>query len=695
MPGSGPFAPVEELRGVGPKTGAALREAGLGRVVDLLLLIPVRYRRRVRVESLEDAPTDGTLCVVEAVVETVTRHWFRRRRGSRVVVGLGGDAGRAVWFNQPWIADRIEEGARVRLEGPVRRGPQGGPELVNPRLAAPGSPWPEEGFSPVYPAAAGLSPARVERLVVSALERLDALPEPLEPAVLAEAGLPPLMDALRNLHRPAPGLAPRDAALLAAGRDPWHRRIVFDEVMVLSAAARRRRESRRRRRGPECRAGVGELEALVAALPFGLTGAQRRVLGEIHAGLRGPGLMARLLQGDVGSGKTVVAGLAAAMMIRSGHQAALMAPTDVLARQHAASLARLLGPAGIEPVLLTGSLPPAERSEVLRAVAAGEAGLVVGTHALFQEGVRFASLGLVIVDEQHRFGVLQRRALWEKGRSPHLLVMTATPIPRSLAQTVYGDLDLSILDEMPPGRVPVRTFVRDEAARERVQEFLETELASGGRVFVIYPRIEETPGDGGRALESALPEMEERFGRFGVAVAHGRMEPVRRDAALASFREGRARMLLATTVVEVGVDVPEANVMVVESADRFGLSQLHQLRGRVGRGSSRPPWCILMAGEGASDEARARLEVLEATTDGFEVAEKDLELRGPGELEGVRQWGATGGRLLNLVRHADLVPLAAAVADRLARRGRLEAVLAALERIYRGARPGGGAQQGS
>ncbi len=692
MSGSGPFAPVEELRGVGPKTGAALREAGLGRVVDLLLLLPARYRRRVRVPSPAEAPTDGTLCMVEAAVDSVTRHWFRGRRGSRVMASLDGGTARAVWFNQPWMADRIEAGARVRLEGPVREGPHGMAELVNPRLLPSDDPWPEEGFSPVYPGVAGFSPARVTNLVASALGRLDTLPEPLEPAVLAEAGLPALREALESLHRPDPGLAPEDAEALAAGRTPWHRRIVFDELMVLSAAARRRRERRRQRRGPACLAGAGELEALVACLPFQLTGAQRRVLGEIQAGLRGPGLMARLLQGDVGSGKTVVAGLAAAMMVRSGHQVALMAPTDVLARQHAASLARLLGPAGIEPVLLTGSLAPADRAAVLRTVGSGAASLVVGTHALFQEGVRFASLGLVIVDEQHRFGVLQRRALWEKGRSPHLLVMTATPIPRSLAQTVYGDLDLSILDEMPPGRVPVRTFVREEAARERVQEFLEKELAAGGRVFVIYPRIEDTPGEGGRALESSLPGMQERFGRFGVVVAHGRMEPSRRDAALAAFREGRARMLLATTVVEVGVDIPEANVMVVESAERFGLSQLHQLRGRVGRGSSRAPLCILIAGEGVSEEARSRLEVLEATTDGFEVAEKDLELRGPGELEGIRQWGATGSRLLNLVRHADLVPLAATIADRLAKQGRLESVLGTLERLYRGRQsPGGGA----
>ncbi len=684
MPGSDPFAPIEAVRGVGPRTGAVLRQAGLCRVVDLLLVLPTRYRRRLRVASLAEAPRDGTICMLEAVAESVTRHWFRGRRGSRVVVRLGGDGGRAVWFNQPWMLDRIQEGTVIRLEGTVREGPRGTMEVVSPRLLPPDGPWPEEGLSPAYPAVAGFGPARTGALVRAALEHLDSLPEPLEPGILGELGLPSLPDALRNLHAPPRGLPPGEAERLSERRSAWHRRIVFDELMLLSAAARRRRERRRRRRGPSCAVALEELEPLLARLPFPLTGAQRRVLGEILAGLRGPGLMARLLQGDVGSGKTVVAGLAAAAAIRAGHQVALMAPTEVLARQHAASLARLLGPAGIEPVLLTGSLPPEERARVLRAVAGGEARLVAGTHALFQEGVCFANLGLVVVDEQHRFGVLQRRALWEKGRSPHLLVMTATPIPRSLAQTVYGDLDLSVLDELPPGRVPVRTVVREESARERVYAFLEKELGEGGRAFVIYPRIEESSGDGGPALERAVPGMRERFGRFGVAVAHGRMDPTRRDEALAAFREGRARMLLATTVVEVGVDIPEANVMVVESAQRFGLSQLHQLRGRVGRGSSRRPWCILMAGEGISGEARARLGVLEATTDGFEVAEKDLELRGPGELEGVRQWGATGWRLLDLVRHGDLIPHAAALAQRLAAEGRLEGVLAALSRIYRG-----------
>lgn len=682
-----PFASVEVLSGVGPKTGARLREAGFSRIIDLALLLPNRYQERRRLSSFADAPRDGTLCIVTVEVEGVSFRWLRRRGRSMVTARLrtaSGEAARAMWFNVPWVKDRLEIGSSVVLEGALKSGSDNPPEILNPRLHDPESGGPDEGLVPVYPPVVGFGRSRLAALAGAAVERLIGLEDPLGREDLESLGLPPLYESLSRLHRPEGSVGPELAGAYFERRTPWHRRLVFDEVLLLSASAARRRARRRSRPAAVCCSSAPPLERLAAALPFSLTAAQQRVVEEIAADLRGPGPMARLLQGDVGSGKTAVAGLAASIVIGCGRQAALMAPTEVLAQQHVASLKRDLGEAGLEPVLLTGSQTGRERAQTLEAVASGAAKMIVGTHALFQEGVRFAGLGLAIVDEQHRFGVLQRRALWEKGSSPHLLIMTATPIPRSLAQTLYGDLDLSVLDELPPGRIPVRTFVRGEESRARVMDFLERELEEGGRVFVVFPRIEES-GDGATpALESALPEFEGRLGRFGVAAAHGRMESASRDNALSAFRAGSARVLLATTVVEVGVDVPEANVMVIEGAQRFGLSQLHQLRGRVGRGSSGPPWCILMASEGSAPVSIERLEVLAGTVDGFEVAEKDLELRGPGELEGLRQWGAAGSQAPDIARHADLIPSAARFAERLSRADRLETVLAALHNIHRG-----------
>ncbi len=682
----GPFASVEVLPGVGPKTGARLREAGFDRVVDLALVLPSRYQERRRLSSLADAPRDGTLCIVAAEIEGVSFRWLRRRGRSMVTARLrtaSGETARAMWFNVPWVKDRLEPGMSVVLEGALKRGSGDPPEILNPRLHDPEIGGPKEGLVPMYPTVAGFGRSRVAALVGAAVERLSGLEDPLDRKDLESLGLPPLHESLERLHRPEGSVGEEVAASYLEHRTPWHRRLVFDEVLLLSASAARRRAQRRRRRAAVSCSAAPALETLAGALPFRLTSAQQRVVHEIAADLRGPGPMARLLQGDVGSGKTAVAGLAASIVIACDHQAALMAPTEVLAQQHVASLKRDLGGAGLDPVLLTGSQSERERAKILKAVASGSAGMIVGTHALFQEGVRFARLGLAIVDEQHRFGVLQRRALWEKGSSPHLLIMTATPIPRSLAQTLYGDLDLSVLDELPPGRIPVRTFVRGEESRGRVMDFLEGELEDGGRVFVVFPRIEESGDGAAPALEGALPDFEARLGRFGVAAVHGRMDSALRDEALSAFREGSVRVLLATTVVEVGVDVPEANVMVIEGAQRFGLSQLHQLRGRVGRGSSRPPWCILMASEGSPPASVERLEVLAGTVDGFEVAEKDLELRGPGELEGLRQWGAAGGQAPDIARHADLIPSAARFAERLSRTDRLETVLGALEEIHR------------
>jgi ATP-dependent DNA helicase RecG len=416
--------------------------------------------------------------------------------------------------------------------------------------------------------------------------------------------------------------------------------------------------------------------------PFELTRAQQRVIQEIAIDLGRPHPMARLVQGDVGCGKTAVAALAMRLVLDSGHQAALMAPTELLAEQHARTLERLFAATPYRVSLLSSSQPAPERRGVLDGLADGRERLVVGTHALIQERVSFRELGLVVVDEQHRFGVVQRQSLVDKGREPHLLVMTATPIPRSLALTLYGDLDLSVIDEQPPGRTPVTTVIRPASAAPKIFAFLRDELAARGRAFLVYPTIEGAEDPALPALEQRAAEVAAALPGVGLGVVHGRMARADQEGVTERFRRGDVQALLTTTVVEVGIDVPEASVVVIEGAERFGLSQLHQLRGRVGRGERRS-WCILVVGEGATPAARRRLEALAGSNDGFAIAEMDLELRGPGELTGFRQWGPAGFRFADLLRHAGEVVLARDAARRLANEGRLEAVRTALARYHR------------
>jgi ATP-dependent DNA helicase RecG len=417
------------------------------------------------------------------------------------------------------------------------------------------------------------------------------------------------------------------------------------------------------------------------ALPFDLTAAQQRVVDEIIGDLGKTIPMARLLQGDVGCGKTAVAILAILAVVSGGRQAALMAPTELLAEQLHGSVAAALGPVGHRVGLLTGSSPAADGRRLRSGLATGEVDVVIGTHALFQERVAYRDLGLVIIDEQHRFGVAQRQQLLEKGESPHLLVMTATPIPRSLALTLYGDLDLSLIDELPPGRAPIRTEIRDSSARERVLRFLRSEIEAGGQGYIVYPLIEASDKLNAAALEEHEEIVRRAIGGFEIGVLHGRLGRAEREEVAARFRQGQLKVILATTVIEVGVDVAAASVMIIESADRFGLSQLHQLRGRVGRGT-RKSWCILVTGEDPSEDASRRLGVLAATTDGFAIAEADLEHRGPGELTGLRQWGAESFRFAHLLRHRDWVVRTRSLARELAGDGSLSEVRDALLRFH-------------
>jgi len=494
-------------------------------------------------------------------------------------------------------------------------------------------------------------------------------------------------EALLQLHCPesVPEAAaeggpplPHPAALL-----PGYRRLVLEELLALAVALAAERQRRRQGHAPRV-AITDEVRQLARGmLPFHLTCAQKNVLSEVIADLRRGHPMARLVQGDVGSGKTVVAALAALVVLASGGQVAFLAPTEILARQHLRTLARWLGPAGYMPELLTGGMTEKLRAAVHRRVADRAAMLIVGTHALIEEALSFPDLRLVIIDEQHRFGVAQRSALVAKGESPHLLVMTATPIPRSLSQVVYGDLDISVLDELPPGRRAVRTLLRGPLSLPRLFEFLSREVASGGRVFWVEPGIDEDEEAGWQGVERRAEELRGALQGVDVGVAHGRLPATQREEVLEAFAAGRVQVLCATTVVEVGLDVPEATVMVIEHAQRFGLAQLHQLRGRVGRGARRG-LCVALTSGGLEPAAKVRMESFAATNDGFQIAEQDLLLRGPGEVTGVRQWGRPELRLTDLTWHQGEFEVAKAIVHEAVGSGRLGELAEALERLHPG-----------
>jgi ATP-dependent DNA helicase RecG len=516
----------------------------------------------------------------------------------------------------------------------------------------------EESLTPVYPATEGVSQGRLRALIGQALREVetagvrDWLPAPL----LAPLGLPELRDALRQVHRP-----PVDVELeeLEAGRHPAQRRLAFEELLTHQVVMRRLRETATADPAWPLQDAAGLESRFIAGLPYALTGAQRRALADIAQDLSLNRPMVRLVQGDVGCGKTAVAAVAAARAIGSGHQAALMAPTELLAEQHQRNLAAWFAPLGIEVILVSGSQPARTRRSALELVANGTARLVVGTHALFQDGMQFADLALVIVDEQHRFGVQQRLRLAEKGqrdgRHPHQLIMTATPIPRTLAMTAYADLDVSVIDELPPGRTPVKTVVAPETRRDEVVARIDVACRAGRQAYWVCPLIEESEELRHQAAEETAAALAEALPHLRVGLVHGRMPPAQKDRAMLEFKAGQIQLLVATTVIEVGVDVPNATLMVIENAERMGLAQLHQLRGRVGRGSHESS-CVLLYRAPLGMLSRARLNAIRESNDGFVIAQRDLELRGPGELLGTRQTGLAQMRVADLARDADLLP---------------------------------------
>ena len=625
-------------------------------VGDLLCLFPARYEDRTAVRHLGSL-TPGERVLVEGRVE-LTEVVFRRKRSMlcRIADGTGAITLRFFYFSAAQ-QQNLERGRRLRCFGEVRAGPTG-LEMVHPeyRVVGPDSEPPEEVLTPVYPTTEGLHQQRLRTLISQALRRLERAPLIDYLADRLSADWPSLHEALKFLHGPPQGT---ELAALTCGRHPCQRRVALEELVAHRLALRQLNLGRRREHATGLTDSGNLVRKLRSRLAFELTGAQDAALAEILRDMRAATPMHRLLQGDVGSGKTVVAALAAAVSASSGYQSAVMAPTELLAEQHYASFRRWLEPLGIGVVTLTGSVAGAARAEALAALESGGAQVVVGTHALFQKEVRFRALALVIVDEQHRFGVHQRLQLKQKGqagtRSPHQLVMTATPIPRTLAMTAYADLDCSVIDELPAGRQPVRTVVMPESRRQRLVERVLAHCRGGHQAYWVCPLIEESEvldsqaaAELGRELELALPELT-------VGLLHGRMKSTEKERVMRAFKQGELNLLVATTVIEVGVDVPNATLMVVENSERMGLAQLHQLRGRVGRGTEASS-CVLLYKPPLSDVARERLTVMRQTTDGFRVAQKDLELRGPGEVLGTRQTGLMQLKVADLVRDADLLP---------------------------------------
>jgi len=746
--------PITSLSGVGPKIAEKLAARGLSTLQDLWLQLPLRYRDRTWLTPIAQL-RPGVAAQVEGTIEAVERG-FRYRPVLRVAIGddACGTLVLRFFHFRPAQVGQFTPGARIRVYGIPRPGQQG-LEIVHPDyklIGAAGQAPLADTLEPVYPAIEGVPAAILRKLIAQALDRLpdQATLELLPEHLLRALQLPTLREALLTMHRPA---RDADLAALAAGTHPAQRRLALEELLAHHLSLRRQRIALQQH-GAHALAGPGRLVAqLLQALPFQLTGAQQKVFAQIRADLARPRPMLRLVQGDVGSGKTVVAALAAMLAVEAGKQVALAAPTELLAEQHLATLRGWLEPLGVRVAWLAGKVTGKARARVLEEVACGHAQVVVGTHALMQESVAFHDLALVIVDEQHRFGVHQRLALRDKGRAthaslgramegerqctteglardastsapsamegerpcpteglaggastsapgamegerqsagdgdqasvrrlfPHQLVMTATPIPRTLAMAAYADLDVSAIDELPPGRTPVQTIALSAERRPELIERIRAACAEGRQVYWVCTLIEEAEDDpkaapatrGGPAMrieaqaaQTTFEQLTQALPQARVALVHGRMKPAEKQAVMRAFKDGQADLLVATTVIEVGVDVPNASLMVVENAERLGLAQLHQLRGRVGRGAAASS-CVLLYQGPLSALARQRLDTMRQTNDGFVIAEKDLELRGPGELLGTRQTGLAAFRVADLARDADLLPQVHALADTL------------------------------
>ena len=661
--------PVSHLKGVGPKSAERLAKLGIQSVQDVLFHLPLRYQDRTRVVPIGSL-RHGDQVVIEGEVELSDIRFGRRRSLLvRVSDGTGAIILRFFHFSAAQRA-ALGKGVSLRCFGEVRNGP-GGYEMVHPeyqQVDAGEEAGMQQELTPIYPTTEGLHQLSLRSLTDQALELLDAGPDRLSellPDVLLQAmRLPSLSEAIHYLHRP-PADAPQEQLL--DGVHPTQQRLIFEELLAHQISLRQLRLHQQQIAAPRLDAEPLLQKQLLTSLPFELTQAQQRVIAEILADLKRAYPMMRLVQGDVGSGKTVVAAQAALAAVEAGHQVVLMAPTELLAEQHLHSFSNWLAPLGIEPVWLTGRHKGRERAALLASLADGTTRVVVGTHALFQADVTFHALGLVIIDEQHRFGVHQRLALREKGSGtavPHQLIMTATPIPRTLAMTAYADLDLSIIDELPPGRTPVTTVVISDSRRDEVIARVSRACGEGRQAYWVCTLIEESEALQCQAAEETARQLAESLPGLRVGLVHGRLKAAEKAEVMAVFKAGDIDLLVATTVIEVGVDVPNASLMIIENPERLGLAQLHQLRGRVGRGSTESH-CLLMYHPPLTQNAKARLGVMRATSDGFKIAQKDLELRGPGEVLGTRQTGEMQLRIADVVRDQGLLDEVQQAADRI------------------------------
>jgi ATP-dependent DNA helicase RecG len=657
--------PLRFLKGIGPKRAEELEKFGLKTVEDLLYHLPFRYEDRRQIKKIRDA-TIGRDETFVGELQRLQKRYNPRRRAQLLIASLSDDSGilGLLWYRAPaYLSNSLMPGQRLLVHGRVEAESGGQKRIVHPEfdILEGDDVEPLQKIMPVYIHPAGLSLSLLRKWITEALSQygdylLDRLPE----SIKQRQGLLGLREGLMELHQP--DLA-ADLAQLNGFYSMAHRSVVFDELFYLQLGLGLRKRVRSREEGlPVNPLRQGLAVRIRALLPFKLTGAQERVLGEVDENMSSSRPMQRLVQGDVGAGKTIVAWLASLRVIENGYQAAWMAPTELLAEQHFRNVSRYADALGVKAALLTGSLAAKDRKTILEGIARGEISFVIGTHALIQEGVLVPRLGLGVIDEQHRFGVVQRLSLQRLlcpdsgaatliGKQPHLLLMSATPIPRSLAMVLYGDMEVSFLDEMPPGRQPVQTKVYYEKDRRRVYQLVIQELRAGRQAFIVYPLVEpsEELAQVRDASQMAEKMRQGVFKEFGVGLVHGKMSTVERDEVMRSFRDGALGVLVATTVIEVGIDIPNASVMVVEHAERFGLSQLHQLRGRVGRGSA-AGYCLLINRAPQNDLAKKRLRTMEREHDGFKIAEADLAIRGPGEFLGTRQSGFGDFRLANLVR---------------------------------------------
>jgi ATP-dependent DNA helicase RecG len=667
---SGPFEAswdgqsVQFLKGAGPRRAVLLEKLGIRTVGDLLFHLPTAYLDRTKLTPLGMARAD---MVVTVAANVILADVHRGRGGRRdTVARLDDGSGRleAVWYNQPYVARLLRPGCRILASGRIRVGR--GLQLANPEFEVldPDDDRPiltGGRIVPVYPLTAGISQKLLRSLVHGALESLPPeLDDPLPESLVASLDMPDRREALRALHLPE-AVEEAEAA---------RRRLALEELLMFQLLLLRLRERRARTEdGCPLEGDPTRLDRVRANLGYTLTGAQERALATILTDLRSARPAMRLLQGDVGSGKTVVAALACAWAAGAGSQACFMAPTEVLAMQHSETLEKMLAPGGVRVALLIGRTPAAERRRVFAALEGGEIDLLVGTHALIEEKVQPRAVGLIVVDEQHRFGVMQRLRLREKGPRPHTLVMSATPIPRTLALAYYGDLDITTIDEMPPGRTGVVTKLIDRSRWDELLAFVADRLRSGQQAFFVYPLVEESEALDLRDATRMRGEIAAHpaFRDLEVSLLTGRTDPAERERVMAGLRAGSLRALVATTVIEVGIDLPRATVLVVEHPERFGLSQLHQLRGRIGRAPGEAPYCFLMRPEGAGGETLERLRVLVRESNGFRIAEEDLRLRGPGELFGTRQAGMPRMKVADLVRDADLLRVARGAAETMLR----------------------------